>query len=79
MPKERIKEIAYEIALLGTQGFSPDQEGYKINAIPEKIFSGHHILAFYYVSWKLAIPEMLSQLHLPYDREFELAMKLQQK
>src|SRR5574337_701919 len=79
MPKERIKEIAYEIALLGTQGFSPDKEGYKVNAIPEKIFSGYHILAFYYVSWKLAIPEMIAQLHLPYDGEFELAMKLQQK
>jgi tetratricopeptide (TPR) repeat protein len=79
MPKERIKEIAYEIALLGTQGFSPDKEGYKVNAIPEKIFSGYHILAFYYVSWKLAIPEMVSQLRLPYDGEFELAMKLQQK
>jgi tetratricopeptide (TPR) repeat protein len=79
MPNEDIKKIAFEIAMLGTQGFSPDKKGYKVNLIPGKEFSGYHILAYYYVSWKLAIPEMVSQLNLPYENEYELAFKLQNK
>ncbi len=33
-------------------------------------------LALYYVSWKLAIPEMLEKLQLPYDAEYEMATGL---
>jgi hypothetical protein len=79
MSVDKIKEIAFEIAMLGTQGFSPDKKGYKVNLIPGKEFSGYHILSYYYVSWKLAVPEMVSQLNLPYENEFELALKLQNK
>ena len=43
--------------------------------MPGKTFSGYHLLAYYYVSWKLAIPEMLAQLQLPYDAEYEVALK----
>ncbi len=72
-PKEEIKKIAFEIAMFGTQGYSPDKKDYRINSIPKKTFSGYHILAYYYVSWSLAIPEMLSQLNLPYESEYKLA------
>lgn len=76
MPKEEIKKIAFEIAMQGTQGFRPDKEDYRISSIIGKTFSGYHILAFYYVSWALAIPEMLSQLQLPYDAEYQLALTI---
>jgi hypothetical protein len=76
MPIDKIKEIAFEIAMLGTQGISPDKKGYRINSIRGKEFSGYHMLAYYYVSWKLAIPEMVSQLGLPYEKEFDLAQKM---
>lgn len=72
-PKEEIKKIAFEIAMHGTQGYRPDKKDYSIGLIPGKLFSGYHILAYYYVSWSLAIPEMVSQLHLPYDDEYKLA------
>lgn len=72
-PKEEIKTIAFEIATQGTQGYRPDKDNYRINAIKGKTFSGYQILAYYYVSWSLAIPEMLSQLQLPFDDEFKLA------
>lgn len=75
-PQEEIKKIAYEIAMLGTQGFSPAEKGYRITSIPGKTFSGYHILAYYYVSWALAIPEMLPQLGLPYEQEFEMAKSI---
>jgi len=73
LPKSKVKEIAFEIAVLGTQGIEPDKQGYRLNHIPAKVFSGKHLLGYYYVSWKLAIPEMLGQLNLPYDEEFALA------
>ena len=74
--KEEIKKIAFEIATQGTQGFRPDKDDYRISSISGKTFSGYHILAYYYVSWVLAIPEMLSQLQLPYDEEYKLALTM---
>lgn len=74
--KEEIKIIAFEIAMQGTQGFRPDKDDYRINSISGKTFSGYHILAYYYVSWALAIPEMLSQLQLPYDEEYKSALTM---
>jgi len=73
MPKDEIKKIAFEIAMQGTQGYRPDKDDYRITSIKDKTFSGYHILAYYYVSWMLAIPEMISQLNLPYDVEYKLA------
>jgi Flp pilus assembly protein TadD len=76
IPKEEIKKIAFEIAMQGTQGYRPDKDDYRISSIKGKTFSGYHILAYYYVSWALAIPEMLSQLQLPYDGEYKLALTM---
>lgn len=76
MPKEEIKKIAFEIAMQGTQGYRPDKDNYLISSIKGKTFSGYHILAYYYVSWALAIPEMLSQLQLPYEDEYKLALTM---
>jgi tetratricopeptide (TPR) repeat protein len=72
-PAAEIKEIALEIAMQGTQGYRPDKDNYRINSIKNKTFSGYHILAYYYVSWALAMPEMVSQLNLPYEEEYKLA------
>lgn len=76
MSNEEIKKIAFEIAMQGTQGYRPDKEDYRISSMKGKTFSGYHILAYYYVSWALAIPEMLSQLQLPYDDEYKLALTM---
>jgi len=70
---EKIKRIALDIAMAGTQGFNPDKENYSIPSIEGKTFSGYHILAYYYVSFKLAIPELLKELQLPFDEEYKLA------
>ena len=78
MPNHEIKQIAVEIAMNGTQGYSPNKNDYRIGLIKGKTFSGYHILAYYYVSWALAIPDMLAQLQLPYDKEYELALQKHQ-
>ena len=75
-PKEEIKTIAFEIATQGTQGYRPDKDDYKIDSVKGKNFSGYHILAYYYVSWSLAIPEMVSQLNLPYEAEYKMALTI---
>jgi len=75
-PIEETKKIALEIATQGAQGYRPDKSDYKISAIANKTFSGYHILAYYYVSWAISIPDMLSQLQLPYDEEYEMAMTM---
>lgn len=76
LSKEMVKKIAFEIAMLGTQGFSPEKSGYKLSSIIDKEFSGYHILAYYYVSWAIAMPDMLSQLQLPFDSEYQMAISM---
>ena len=74
--KDEIKKIAFEIAMQGTQGYDPNVKNYKLSSIPNKDFSGYQILAYYYVSWSIAIPEMLSQLQLPFEEEYKLALTM---
>lgn len=76
MPVEKVKEIAFEIAMLGRSGINPEKKGYKLNKIPNTSFSGYKLLAYYYVSWAIGMPEMLKELQMPFDKEFELAEQL---
>jgi tetratricopeptide (TPR) repeat protein len=76
MPKDKIKKAAFEIASVGTQGIIPDKKGYKLSSVPGKDFTGYHLLAYYYVTWSLSIPEMVSQLQLPYDNEYKMAISM---
>ncbi len=72
-PNEFIKKIAVEIAMQGIHGYHPEKSNYRINSIKNKTFSGYHILAYYYVSFALALPEVLHELKLPFDAEFKVA------
>ncbi|WP_405221029.1 tetratricopeptide repeat protein [Dokdonia sp. Asnod1-B02] len=75
IPVDDIKKIAFEIATIGTQGIDPSKDNYIIPSISNSYFSGYKTLAYYYVSWALSIPEMLPQLQLPFEKEYELATK----
>ncbi len=37
---------------------------------------GNQVLAFYYVSWAMAMPEQVQHLGLDFGKEFELAKKI---
>ena len=77
MSAEKIKATALEIAMLGTQGINPAPgNNYKLSNIPKKDFSGYNLLAFYYVSWAMAIPEKVDELNLSYEKEYEMALKM---
>jgi len=73
MPKEEVKKTAFDIAQQGTKGYDPEFTGYKLKTIPNITFSGYQILAYYYVSFALAAPEVLMELKLPYHEEYLLA------
>lgn len=74
--KQAIQKSAFEIAMLGTQGIHPEKQGYKLASVPGTTFSGFHLLAYYYVSFKLVLPELLPDLQLPYDAEYAMAEQL---
>gem|GEM_PF-6481198 len=65
--------FSLRFAMQGAQGYDPKKKGYKVSSIKGKSFKGKQILAFYYVSWSLAILKLVSQLRLSFDKEFELA------
>lgn len=73
---EDIKIIAMEIAMLGLNGISPDKDGYTLNNVPGKSFSGYHLIAYYYVSWAHSFPDMLEGLNLPFHKEFAEVSKV---
>lgn len=76
LPHEEIKKIALELATIGMGGIDPKKkEGYEIPSIPGSNFSGYKTLAYYYVSWALAMPELLQSLSMPFDNEYQLAKK----
>jgi tetratricopeptide (TPR) repeat protein len=72
MNLEQIKAIAIAIAMQGAQGFDPFKQ-YAVDAIPNKTFSGFQILSYCYVSFALALPDVLMELKLPYHEEYLLA------
>lgn len=74
---EQVKKIAIEIAMLGSQGINTDKDSkYKLANIPNQSFTGYKLLSYYYVSFKIAIPEMLPELQLPFDEEFITAEQM---
>lgn len=77
MPLEKVRTIATEIAYLGMSGISPDNKsGYSIPSLPGQDMGGYLMLAYYYVSWKLAFPEMIHKLNLPFHEAFRQAESL---
>lgn len=72
-----IKNIAIEIAKIGIGGINPNNKsGYIVPSIPNKDFGGNMLLAYYYVSWAIAIPEMVDKLNLPFKGLYDDAKKI---
>jgi tetratricopeptide (TPR) repeat protein len=76
MEKSKVKDIGFQIAQIGMSGISPEKDGYHVPLLPGSSFSGYQMLAHYYVSWAIAMPDMLSQLQLPFDREYATAQQM---
>lgn len=77
MPAGEVRGIAVEIAILGMHGISPDKRsGYAVKSLGEEDMSGPKTLAYYYISWRIAFPEKVGGLGLPFENEYLQAMSL---
>jgi hypothetical protein len=52
---------------------NPNKKQCIISSITGKRFSGNQVLAYYYVSWTLAMPEQVQHLGLDFKKEYEMA------
>lgn len=75
MPSNKIEEVAFESAMLGNAGISPEGN-YNLKSISGGSLSGNRLLAYYYVSWALIKPEVVNELGLPFEKEYKAAKKL---
>lgn len=75
---KRVQMIAMEIATVGQSGISP-KGTYSIPAIPDKEFGGYEFLAYYYVSFARAFPEVLDKLGLPFKQAYSQALSIYTK
>jgi len=59
MTKEEIREISFEIGMLGSTGldYSSPDEKYTLRSLPGKKFSGLHLMCIMYVGFKRIAPE----------------------
>lgn len=73
---EEIKKTAFEIATIGMAGIDPNKNGYSVPSIQNSSFSGYKLLAYYYTSWALSSPSLLSSLQLPFHKEYQLAQTM---
>lgn len=73
LPIEKVKEIATEIAMQGIHGYSVDGTVYRLANVPGKTFTGYEILAWYYVSWSMAMPDAVGMLGIDFGKEYEIA------
>ena len=75
LSKDKLQPIAFEIAQVGIWWIDPQEDWYTLSMYPKHIFSGYELLSYYYVSWKLLDEALHSKLQLPFDKEYELALK----
>jgi len=73
----KVKQIALEIAKESERGISVGTDSqYLIPSLGLPLLNGYKTLAYYYVSVKMACPEMLSAIGLPYDDAYALAERM---
>ena len=72
-PAAEVKKIAYDAAMLGVAGISPEKGGYSLPSVPGREFGGYELLAWYYVSWAISAPDMVDKLNLPFSAAYAQA------
>lgn len=79
MPVERIREIAFEIGMVGRNGLdyaSPDQK-YTLKSLPDEKFSGLHLMCLMYAGFKRIAPD--HDLHMDLNEPFLTALEMFEK
>lgn len=73
---KEIREVGFEIALLGTSGLDPNDSNKKLHiaSIPNKTFTGLQLLAFMYVAFQSIDPTM--DMELDFESEYKMALSM---
>jgi Tfp pilus assembly protein PilF len=66
MTPEQIRDVAFEIALLGRNGldYAAPDEKYELRALPDRKFSGLHLMCLMFAGFKRVAPEHEVQMDL---------------
>ncbi|HAF14827.1 MAG TPA: hypothetical protein DCK99_14255 [Blastocatellia bacterium] len=66
MTPEQVRNVAFEIALLGRNGldYAAPDEKYELRALPDRKFSGLHLMCLMYAGFKRVAPEHEVQMDL---------------
>jgi hypothetical protein len=73
LSQPEIQAIAMDIAMVGANGIGPEKSGYTVKRLPGLSFTGNRLLAWYYVSFALSLPDILPKLGLPFATEWAWA------
>ena len=74
--KKEAQDAGFEIAELGRSGINPEsEERYSLTSIPGAAFSGWKLLAYMYVTWSIFKPEVVGELQLDFEEEYEVALR----
>jgi tetratricopeptide (TPR) repeat protein len=79
MPVEKVKEIAFEIGMVGRNGLdyaSPDKK-YTLKSLPDEQFSGLHLMCLMFAGFKRIAPE--HDLRMDLEEPFLEALEMFQK
>jgi uncharacterized membrane protein len=76
MPLEKIKEIAFEIGVIGTAGidYTKSDSRYSLKSLPGEQFTGLQLLVFMYVGFKKIDPTV--NTGLDFEDAYQTALKL---
>lgn len=66
MTPEQVRDVAFEIALLGRNGldYAAPDEKYELRALPDRKFSGLHLMCLMFAGFKRVAPEHEVQMDL---------------
>jgi hypothetical protein len=78
MTPEEIRNVAFEIALIGRAGldYASPEEKYELNSIPSRKFSGLHLMCLMYAGFKRVAPE--EDVGMDLNEPFLTALQLQE-
>src|SRR5699024_5090424 len=76
---DEIRKVGFEIGMLGRSGIDTNnpEKKYSLKSIPDKRFSGLHLLAYMYTSFKEFEPDM--NTGIDFDEEYKQAKMLYEK
>ena len=74
MDEEEVRQVSQEIAVIGMDGldYASSDQKYTLQSIPDRKFSGLHLMALMYVGFKQIAPDR--DTGIPFESEYQQAL-----